>query len=154
MTALAEPDRCWVVAGLGKAGLTAEEIADRLGCSLRLVRTVRAEPLTAVCTVLLSEASAFNDELRLARSEQTRLATELAETIAECQRLRGQIDRLIPKPTGAKFPLCSAGKHPMSPTNSYRLGRRVFCRGCHADRQASYRARRLERKVVRLELVM
>ena len=49
MAALSFPDRCWVVAGLTLAGLTAEEIAERLACSLRLVRSLRAEDMTQVC---------------------------------------------------------------------------------------------------------
>lgn len=133
-------DRCWVVAGLGLAGLTAEQIADRLGCSLRLVRSVRAEPTTAMAAWAITEANHFADELRLARCEQTRLTEELRASSAEARRLRTQVNKLA-TPPGRLWPLCPKGKHPMNPANTYMHGRRTYCRVCHAQRQSAYRSR-------------
>jgi hypothetical protein len=45
---LTGPDRAWVVAGLCARGLTADESAKLLHCSLRLIRQIRAEPMTRV----------------------------------------------------------------------------------------------------------
>lgn len=138
---LDEPDRCWVVAGLGLAGLTAEQIADRLGCSLRLVRSVRAEPTTAMAIWAITEANHFADELRLARSEAARLLGELDTSIAESRRLRQQVTKLA-TPAGRSWPQCPKGKHSMNPANTYRHGGRDYCRGCHAERQSNYRRAR------------
>ncbi|WP_237569284.1 NAD(P)H-dependent flavin oxidoreductase [Mycolicibacterium lacusdiani] len=50
MTQLPIEDRAWLVSGLTLRVLTAKDIAERLGCSLRLVRAIRAEPITHVFT--------------------------------------------------------------------------------------------------------
>ena len=77
MSDLNDSDRAWVVAGLMSAHLTAEDIADRLGCSLRLVRAIRALPLTAVCLYALQESANFTDELRLAQAGAAGLGLRL-----------------------------------------------------------------------------
>ena len=89
------PDRCWAVAGLTRAGITAPDIADRLGCSLRLVRSVRAEPMTQLCIRYMAEADHFTDELRLARSEQHRLTDDLNRVTAEHARVKCQLANLL-----------------------------------------------------------
>ena len=143
MSELGAPDRCWVVAGLTLAGLTAEDIADRLSCSLRLVRSLRAEPMTAVCSRMQTESSHFADELRLARSEQRHSALLLAAAELEVTRLRAQVGRMI----RADHPRCSRGHDMSNPYNRYEHQGRTFCRECHRERQATYRAaRRLEQR--------
>lgn len=141
MQDLPGPDRCWLVAGLTVHGLTAKDIADRTGCSIRLVKSIRAEDMTQVCVVALRETKAFDAELRLVRSELAVKDREQAETEAELGRVRLQLDRMIDAQiTGGAVPVCSAG-HAMTPYNTYiqkSTGKR-FCRECHRDRQKRYR---------------
>ena len=133
LSGLSQPDRCWAVAGLTLAGLTAEDIAERLGCSLRLVRSIRAEAMTQVCAYVQRETHAFTDELRLARSELSaaRRSAETAE--AEAARLRTTLVRLTEAPS-----VCQRG-HVLDRYNSHidRHGHRR-CRACHRERQATY----------------
>ena len=149
MADLEGPDRCWAVAGLTLAGLTADDIADRMDCSLRLVRAVRAEPMTQVCLTAQTDAEHFAEELRLARTELARSATAHHAAVAENDRLRGQLDRMIAAATGEP-PRCSKG-HLFDRGNTYyhpRTGTRQ-CRTCHRERQQEYRdARRVGASVM------
>jgi hypothetical protein len=95
MADLTAPDRAWVVAGLTLANLTAKDIAERLHCSLRLVRSIRAEPITQMAVVMQTESRNFADELRLERSEHQVTRQQLAETQAERDRLKRQLDNLL-----------------------------------------------------------
>lgn len=143
MSDLAPPDRCWAVAGLTRLGLTAAETADLLDCSLRLVRSVRADPMTLVCAMYMAEADHFRDELRLARSELRIETCRHAETAADRERIKAQLDRLLDAHLVGAVDTCSQG-HPMTEYNTYRRpnGTRS-CRECHRARQAGYRARRV-----------
>lgn len=140
MADLAAPDRAWVVAHLTAEGMTAADAADRLGCSLRLVKTVRADPMTAVVGLLIAETAAFEGESRLLRSElsaTTRDAAALTSLVAD---LRTQIARL----TGEQR--CRAG-HRLTPWNSYRRpDGRTECRECIAARSRRYRQNRHARR--------
>jgi len=142
MSALAHPDRCWVVAGLTLAGLTAEDIAERLACSLRLVRALRADDMTQVCLRIQRETHAFRDELRLLDTERRALRVALDARTVECDHLRAQVRRLIAPPEG---PRCGRG-HEMTKYNTYERGGRRWCRECHRERQALYRAARRTEK--------
>ncbi len=138
MADLSAPDRCWLVAGLTLARLTAEDIADRMSCSLRLVRTIRAEDMTQVCLRMQEETHAFSDEVRLARSELRSARAALTAVTAERDRLRAQLDRLLDShAVGA--PPCRACGTPIHGYNAYVWRDRKFCRECHRRRQASYR---------------
>ena len=130
---LSAPDRCCVVAGLDSAGLTTEDIAVRLGCSIRTVRTVRSDPMTVVCARMQAETAHFTDELRLARREHTARLRDLEETRRENDRLRSQIARLLGN-------TCRAG-HPLTPYNTYLYRGRPRCRECHRKHARDYRAR-------------
>lgn len=128
------PDRCWLVAGLTLAGLTAEEIADRLCCCLRLVRSVRAMELTMVCTLMQKDANNFADELRLAHGELKTKDHELDELRAELARTKGKLDRMIDEKI-VGFRICENG-HVMDRYNSYvqeKTGK-TFCRACNRDK--------------------
>lgn len=133
------PDRCWLVAGMTLAGLTADEIKDRLGCSLRLVRSVRAMEFTMVCTLMQTEANNFADELRLAHGELKARDHQLDELRAELERTKSKLNRMIDeKIVGVR--LCSAG-HAMDKYNTYvqeKTGK-VFCRTCNRDKQQQFR---------------
>lgn len=95
MRDLLPADRAWVVAGLRRAGLTAEAISDRLSCSLRQVRAIAAEPLTAVCRMLQEESEAFAAELRMTREELRAAGAELHTAEAACARYKVQLSRLL-----------------------------------------------------------
>jgi hypothetical protein len=138
MSDLTAPDRCWVVAGLTLHGLTAEDIAERLSCSLRLVRSLRAEPMTTVCMWAQREADVFSDELRLSRSEHKQVRLAHAAAVLEATRLRGQIARIVASQSSQT---CVRGHDISSPYARYERNGRSWCRECHRERQATYRAR-------------
>lgn len=135
-TIASKQDRCWLVAGLKATGLTADDIADRLKCSLRLVRTLLAEDMAKVCEVYFDQADTFTEELRLARHELAVRGRELAEAAAEATRVREQRDRLIDMAvTGEPIKVCRRGQHVMDRYNTYEhpaTGKKS-CRKCRYD---------------------
>lgn len=140
MAQLSASDRSWVVAGLTVAGLTAGEIADRLDCSLRLVRSIRAEDMTAVCAYVQTESRNFADELRLAAATAKGQAGRIVALVEELDRTRGKLDRLIDAHiVGARCcPKCGV---PMDRWNAYECNGKRYCRNCHRERQRVYRER-------------
>jgi hypothetical protein len=140
---LSTSDRSWVVAGLTLAGKTAEDIAERLGCSLRLVRTIRADPMTQVCLFYQREVETFEAEMRIAISERKNAALLLEETQQELTRVKTQLGNLIanrrPLDKVGSFPRCG---HPMDRYNTYEHGGKRFCRTCHREREKNRRASR------------
>ncbi|BBY78853.1 hypothetical protein MPUL_00110 [Mycolicibacterium pulveris] len=138
MTALADLDRSWLVAGLsevvlGEAGLTAEEIAERTGCCLRLVRTIRASDATKVAEYAQVRNRVLDDELRVERINHAATRRELADAQCERDRLRAQLAQILDKlQTGTlgAFPRCG---HPKVRYNTYEYGGRVYCRQCRRD---------------------
>ncbi len=147
MGSLATPDRCWLVAGLTLHGLTAEDIADRMSCSLRLVRAIRAEDMTQVCLRMQQETRHFHDELRLAHSEARTQAAALAAMTGERDRLRVQVDRILDAHAVGAKPCAKCGT-PMAGYNVYTWRSNAYCRECHRQRQARYRARAREDALV------
>lgn len=140
MSQLESSDRSWVVAGLTLAGLTAEDIADRLGCSLRLVRSIRAEDMTQVCVQMQTETANFTSELRLARSQIRSQALTIEQLQAELKRTKAKLDRLVDAHLiGARN--CGRCGTPMTGYNVYvhRPTGKEFCRECHRRRQQAYR---------------
>lgn len=135
-TLTAKQDRCWLVAGLKVYGLTAEDMADRLKCSLRLVRTLMAEPMTLVCRMYLAEADAFAEELHLVRHELAVRTRHLDLERAEHGRVREQRDRMLDAlVTGEPISVCRRGGHLMDKYNTYthpKTGKRS-CRKCRYD---------------------
>lgn len=135
-TITAKQDRCWLVGGLQAEGLTADDIADRLKCSLRLVRTLLAEDMTTVCRLYLTEADHFAEELRLTRHELTVRQRELADERAEAARVRDQRDRMIDMAiTGEPIKVCARAGHLMDKYNTYvhpSTGKRS-CRACRLE---------------------
>jgi hypothetical protein len=128
-----------VVAGLCAQGLTAERIAELLGCSLRTVHVVKADPLTDVCHTYMTETETFIAETRLLRSELLRAGQERDAAVAAASRLRATLAR-VTAPCDA--PVCGKG-HPLTGYNTWtdRTGRK-WCRECHRQRQARHRARK------------
>lgn len=121
---------------MSQLGLTAERIAELIGCSLRTVRVVKADPLTAVMTTFQQEVGVFADEVRLLRSELTRMTAEHAAATESASRLRKHLVRVT-----SPVPVCSNG-HELSRYNRYEHKGRTFCRECHRGRQAAHRARK------------
>lgn len=145
MADLAPPDRAWAVAGLMRAGHTAEQIRDRMGCSLRLVRTVSAWAATTAMMLLQEETEHFQDEHRMASVELRRLAGELVvaeQTAARYQRqLTNMLDSYMLGEAGPTFPKCG---HPKTKYNTYTAPKtsKTSCRMCHRDAQRDYEARK------------
>lgn len=143
MSQLSSSDRCWVVAGLTVSGLTAEDIADRLDCSLRLVRSIRAEDMTQVCVHMHTETRNFANEVRLSKAAARSARVQLEAVECELSRTREKLDRLIDAQiTGTR--LCGRCATPMSGYNLYSMGKsgKQFCRECARRRAQEYRCRR------------
>jgi hypothetical protein len=142
---LGEADRAWVVAGLTLAGWKAEDIRDRLKCSLRAIRTIRAADITQVCLLLQTETLAFSNQMALSDSEARALRRDLAEMTDDRDRLARQLANVIDaRMTGGTVDVCNQG-HLRVDWNIWvdKRGRR-WCRECHAERQRDYRlAKRL-----------
>jgi hypothetical protein len=137
---LSKPDRSWVVAGLTRAGFTAEAIDGLLRCSLRTVRVIQADPMFQVCLRYMIETENSEAEIRLHQSEEARLRFEVAELSGENDRLRNRLTRLTEKVDN----LCGKGLHAMTPYNTYLEppSLRKRCRECHRITVAESRARR------------
>lgn len=130
MTDLTPPDRSWLVAGLTLAGLTAQGIADRLSCSLRLVRTVRADDMTQVCLMAQQREASLLDDVRKMELEYRLTRLGLDAQRAETDRLRTQLDQILDAYTTGTltmFPRCG---HPKVGYNVYRYRDREYCRTC------------------------
>jgi hypothetical protein len=139
MTELSDADRAWLVAGLTLAGVTAQDIADRMGCSLRLVRSIRAEDITQMAVVAQTETRALGDDLRTERCDHALTRRNLAEAEAELERLRAQFDQIVDAHMTGElktFPRCG---HEMVPYNTYEHGGRKWCRRCGRERKAERR---------------
>ncbi|UJQ86597.1 helix-turn-helix DNA-binding domain protein [Mycobacterium phage PenguinLover67] len=148
MADLCPADRAWAVASMKLEGLTAEQIKERLECSLRLVRSIAADPGAIFARLYLIEREAFGDTLRMMQSEVARLDRERAEAISAADRykrqLDGMLDRLMTGETGPAFPKCG---HPKTRYNTYVAPKtgKESCRMCHADAQRRYEERKAAR---------
>ena len=150
MTDLSGPDRSWLVAGLTLSGMTAKAIADRLSCSLRLVRTIRSEEMTQVCHWSQKREAALVDEVRKTKLEYRLMRRSLEQAEYAKQRMRAQLDQVLDAHlmgTLTLFPRCG---HPKVPYNVYRYvdrsgpspRTREACRECNRDRVAKHREKR------------
>lgn len=105
-TKMSEPDRAYVVAVLTRRGESADRIADRLHCSARLVKRIRAEPLTQQIRraehaeeqlkAAVSRAESCTElrhrEQQLADDATTRIRTQLDELVEQLRRTRHALD--------------------------------------------------------------
>jgi hypothetical protein len=92
---LSNEDRTWVVVNLSALGWTAQEIADRLDCSLRLIRNIKAEPAAALATYILTLRHQLLNVSGTCRLELTILAQQVGCLSIEVTQLRHQRDALI-----------------------------------------------------------
>lgn len=143
MTELSVADRAWLVAGLTIAGVTAQDIADRTGCSLRLIRAIRAEEITQMAVLAQTETRTLGDELRVEHLEHVATRRRLADAQAEAARLRSQLDQLVAAlQRGEQIEVFRTCGHPRLDWNMYRHKGREYCRECNRHRASEYRARR------------
>jgi UDP-N-acetylmuramoylalanine-D-glutamate ligase len=140
MAKLDDADRCWVVAGLGRAGLTAQDIADRLGCSVRLVKAIRAEAMTELARMYQREASVFADEMRLALSELKFVRVECDAAKRELEMARQRIARTLLAQAAGEKPCGQCGAA-MDKYNTYVHRGKRYCRACRRERQRRYEER-------------
>lgn len=141
MADLPPPDRAWLVAGLTLAGLTAEDIAARLSCSLRLVRAIRAEDMTHVCLLAQQRETALADSLRKMELEYRLARIDLDTQSRTLRRLERQLDQVVAAHlagTMSVFPRC---RHPKVGYNVYRHGGREYCRECRRGWDQTRRSR-------------
>lgn len=137
-------DRAWAVAGLKLEGLTAEQIKERLGCSLRLVRQIASEPGAIFARLYLIEREAFGDTLRMMQADVARLDRERRDAASAAARYKAQLDRLLDAHlTGELGPTFRCG-HAKTRYNTYVAPKtgKESCRACHADAQRRYEERK------------
>lgn len=142
LTEMELPDRCWLVAFLTVAGCTAENIAERCRCSVRLVRAVRAEPMTQLCEFFHAELRRQETELRVERIDHAATRRDLGSAASAVARLRTQMEQLLDAHVAGDVGTFRCG-HPKVPYNVYRNQGREYCRECGRDRVARYRAARV-----------
>jgi hypothetical protein len=95
MKELSGPDRSWIVASLTVQGWTVAAIADRLRCSLRLVQTIKTEPMTRVALYALEIARELANERALRQLDAAAAASQAAVQQQMISRLSGQRDALL-----------------------------------------------------------
>ncbi|UYP17735.1 hypothetical protein OED52_13745 [Rhodococcus sp. Z13] len=92
---LTTEDRCWVVAGLTARGTTADDIARMLRCSIRLVKQIRAHPMTAVMRYAQNIAVEVETIESRAKAGEKARDFELEQARREAARYKKQRDDLI-----------------------------------------------------------
>lgn len=95
MRELSGPDRSWIVASLTVQGWTVAAIADRLKCSLRLVQTIKTEPMTRVALYALEIAHELANERALRLRDAAGAAAQTMIQQQTISRLSGQRDALL-----------------------------------------------------------
>lgn len=140
MTRLCDADRAWLVGWLTEdAGMTAERIAERLDCSLRLVRTIRADDMTQMAVIAIRQTRALHAELHAERSESALLRRDLVDARNDHARMVRQRDDMV-KALGKGQPVATCPqKHPLVGGNLYRHDGRRKCRECNRIRVAGIR---------------
>lgn len=95
LTTLEDADRCVVVATLSERGESVEQIADRLDCCTRVVKRVRAAPLTRTLVRAMRAEQAQERAESRARRAAGADATVAAEQDRRITQLTGQVDALV-----------------------------------------------------------
>jgi len=137
-------DKAWVVAALREDGYSADDIADRLRCSLRAVRTLLADPATKAFRLFFREANTFAEELRLTQHELHVRTVDLAEASVMATEMKAQRDRMIDAAmVGEPVRVCRRAGHVMDRYNTYTdpSTGKTSCRLCRYN--ATRRARGL-----------
>lgn len=135
-------DRAWIVAGLELSGEAAERTAERMGCSLRLIRSLRAEDITQMAKLLKTETAQLEGDLRAEQSEHALTRRELAEMGRAYERVQMQLDQIVDKlAIGEPIATCYRN-HPLIGDNVYRHANRDYCRECNRENTLAYRKRK------------
>lgn len=92
---LTDADRVWVVVNLSALGWTAQEIADRLCCSLRLIRNIKAEHAAELATYAMSLRSQILAIAGTCRIELMAMRQLIDTQAAQLDQLRRQRAELI-----------------------------------------------------------
>lgn len=137
-----EPDRCWIIAGVDLAGWSANEIEDRIGGSIRLIRDLRSRPFTELCKLMQTEITRLETDLRVEQISHAATQNALAGETRVCERLRTQRDQILraQRKSGGQVELFPCGC-PKVEHNIYRNRGREHCRECGRERLARYRQR-------------
>lgn len=147
MDDLSLADQAWVCLVLKDAGYTAEFTAERLDCSVRLVRSRISDDIGQVMRRYMDTAEHFDREHRMASGEVQRLDRALTDAERDRDRYLGERNRLIDLRmsddtwSGPRF-RCGC---PMSKYNTYTAPK-TGKRGCRHHRtmaQQRYRQRRV-----------
>lgn len=92
---LTNEDRSWIVAGLTARGVTAEDTATMLRCSLRLIKQIRAHPMTAVSLYAQTVAVEVETTVSKEKTKNRAHAYELENLRMTAERYKQQRDKLI-----------------------------------------------------------
>ena len=158
LTAMPDEDRCHLVAGLTLAGWSAKEIKHRCGASIRLIRFLRAEPLTRVCMWALDEVKKVDKQYREEKAARLTAESDLEQSRRRETRLQKQLDQILDQlKVGGKVQACRKGLHAMTEYNTYRYtdksgNRREICRECNRDRVTKFHAKTRAAKAVTQEV--
>lgn len=88
-------DRAWLVAALTHEGWTVAAIAARLGCSLRLIQTIKADNLTRIALYALTTEARLIAESSLRRMESRLAAQTIHDRDQQIARLLTQRDAML-----------------------------------------------------------
>lgn len=83
-------DRAWVIAGLFREGLTADAIAEKCACSLRLVFQIKAEPITVAFSYVQEQMAKAEADRITAEGRVSVLRSRLIQAEMDVDRYRGQ----------------------------------------------------------------
>lgn len=147
MEDLSLADQAWVCLQLKDAGYTAEFTAERMRCSVRMVRARISDDVGQVMRRYMDTAEHFDQTHRMSSSEVTRLARELAEAERDRDRYLGERNRLIDRAmSGDGGPVFPCGC-PRSRYNTYTAPKtgKQGCRHHRTLAQQRYRERRRSR---------
>lgn len=95
LTTLDDADRAVVVAELSERGESVEQIADRLGCCTRVVKRVRAQPLTRTLVRAMRAEAERQAAENITHHARTVGATEQAAQARRAEQLAAQVDALV-----------------------------------------------------------
>ncbi|ADD81181.1 gp76 [Rhodococcus phage ReqiPine5] len=84
-------DRAWVIAGLFREGLTAETIAEKCACSLRLVFQIKAEPITVAFSYVQEQMAEAERQRTAQESKISLLRSKLVQAELDVDRYRGRL---------------------------------------------------------------
>ncbi|AXN53351.1 HNH endonuclease [Mycobacterium phage Thonko] len=146
MSDLSLADRAWAVLQLKDLGYTAEFTAERLDCSVRLVRSIIADDLGQVMRRYIDQSETNTRESVMTAAEVKRLAAELAAAEAARDRYHGQLTRLLDDRREGRDPVFRKCGCPKTRYNTYihpKTGK-ASCRYHRRLAQRRYEQRRRE----------